>query len=71
MLQRPGWPARRRDRVLRCPRVGLLGGHRAYGGRVNVGQGNRADRAGRVRRVRCAVRQQAVAEQGKIPNYCC
>jgi len=42
--------------------VGLLGGHRAYGGRVHVGQGNRAHRAGRVRRVRRAVRQQAVAE---------
>jgi len=65
VLQRPGRPARRRDRVLRGPRVGLPGGHRAHGGRVDVGQRDRSHRVGRVRRVRRAVRQQAVAEQGK------
>lgn len=49
--QRLGRAARRRHRMLRRPRVGLSGGRRYHGRRVHAGQGNRADRAGRLRRV--------------------
>lgn len=65
VLQRPGRPARRRDRVLRGARVGLSGGHRHHGGRVHAGQGDRAHRVGRVRRLRHTVRRRPVAEQGE------
>lgn len=65
VLQRPGRPARRRHRVLCRPGMGLFGGHRRHGGSVHVGQGDRAHRTGRVRRLRHTVRQQVV-EQGEI-----